>query len=685
MKIGRFLLVLVLLAGFACGDDDAPEDAGQDSGTDVPMTDVGVDARDAGPDISVPPVTVRPSEREDCADRNPMRNPYFGDLHVHTRYSFDAAAYDVRSGPADAYAFARGGEIGLPPYDAAGEPSRRYRLSRPLDFAAVTDHAELLDVTSICSTPGADGYDSETCESYRRDGPTGTYGDFIRSLLPGPQATPYCERNPTLCAMALDDVWEDTVNAAEAAYDRTSACSFTSFIGYEWTGSGGIARNLHRNIIFRTATSLTRPTSFVQANTPETLWDRLEEDCLESGTDCDLIVIPHNGNIGSGEMFVPITEDGSAYDQAFSERRAALEPLLEIYQHKGASECSVITGDPLSSEDEFCGFEQFFENFCSSPDEENCTPLCDIVDAPGFLGNGCVQPRDFARGALRTGLSELVRTGADPFRMGFIGSTDTHNATPGAVNESDWPGHTGVADDEAEDALGAPGDGINVRIRTSSPGGLAVVWADENSRPALFDAMRRRETYGTSGPRIVARFFGGWGYDDNLCDSPDFVATGYADGVPMGALLPDRTGDGAPTFAVRALADALGAPLQRIQIIKGRVDPATGETSESVFDVAGGENGASVDLVTCEPSGAGATDLCDVWTDPDFDPAEPAFYYARILENPTCRWSHYVCNEAAVDCDTVDPESNLASCCDPAFTDRSVQERAWTSPIWYTP
>lgn len=183
MKTGRFSLLLVVLSALACGDDDDSIDAGQDSGADAPETDVGVDARDAGPDISVPPVTVRPSEREACADQNPMRNPYFGDLHVHTRYSFDAAAYDVRSGPADAYAFARGGEIELPPYDAAGEPTRRYRLSRPLDFAAVTDHAELLDVTSICSTPDADGYDSETCESYRRDGPTGTYGELDRKSV----------------------------------------------------------------------------------------------------------------------------------------------------------------------------------------------------------------------------------------------------------------------------------------------------------------------------------------------------------------------------------------------------------------------------------------------------------------------------------------------------------------------
>jgi len=364
---------------------------------------------------------------------------------------------------------------------------------------------------------------------------------------------------------------------------------------------------------------------------------------------------------------------------------------VEIYQHKGASECVSGIDDPLASEDELCDFESVFEVYCDESDVDGCVQRCEEAGGGGgFVGAGCVAAGDMVRGALKVGLQEMVRSGANPFQMGFIASTDTHNTTAGEVREADWPGHTGTSDDELEEALEPP-VGITISLRTSSPGGLAVVWAEENSRPAIFDAMRRRETYGTSGTRIIARFFGGWDYATDLCDEPAAIETADARGVPMGSEIGAPPAAGmAPTFLVSALADAMSVPLQRIQIIKGWVDPLTGETDEMVYEVAGDpDNGADVDTDTCAPTAgsdaAGFGSLCNTWTDPDFDPSHPAFYYARVVENPTCRWSQRMCVDLAIDCDTVDPTTNIAAACCEGAVPAKIQERAWTSPIWYVP
>jgi len=281
------------------------------------------------------------------------------------------------------------------------------------------------------------------------------------------------------------------------------------------------------------------------------------------------------------------------------------------------------------------------------------------------------------RGALLEGLLEDARLGVNPFRLGMLASTDTHNGTPGAVAEDRFIGHRGTDDDTPAKQLG-PGSLYPGGI-IFSPGGLAGVWAEENSRASLFDAFRRRETFGTSGPRIAVRFFGGFGLGAGLCDDPDMVRKAYAMGVAMGGTL--GPGNGAPSFLVSALRDAgtatrPGTPLQRIQIIKGWIEG--GERHEQVYDVAGdAQNGATVDDTTCVTSGPGADALCGAWTDPAFDPSEHAFYYARVLENPSCRWSTYTCN-------ALPPDERPASCTDPAVP-RTIQERAWTSPIWYEP
>jgi len=683
----RFICLVCALSVACGGDDDAPVDGGSDAGVEVDAgaLDAGVDA--GGPPDAGPPLITRPLEEAACADRDPLRRPLFGDLHVHTRYSFDAAAYDVRTGPRDALRFARGEAIGLPPYDAEGNPTRMAQLDRPLDFAAVTDHAELMAATSICTDPDAEGYDSSTCRSYRDgDAAIADFGDFFTSIgLAMPRAVRLCRSDAALCNAELANVWEETISAANELDDVSADCEFTALIGYEWTGSaGGGGRNIHRNVIFRGDTVLARPVSYVDVPTPEGLWDALESLCLDDA-ECDVLAIPHNSNISLGEMFNPVTEDGEPYDAAFAERRAGLEPLMEIYQHKGASECVSGVDDPLASEDELCGFEEFFENLCTGPDDprDDCTPVCDEMSGSSFLG-GCVAPSDLLRGALRQGLAEYARVGANPFQLGVIASTDTHGSLAGGVDEEGWQGHTGNTDDEPEEQLDPPG-GVTVSVRTSSPGGLAGVWAEENSRAAIFDALRRRETFGTSGPRITVRFFGAPSFAEDICDQVTQVETGYEDGVPMGGVLPEDTE--APVFFVSAMADVQSAPLQRVQIIKGWVD-AEGETHEEVFDVAGDpDNGASVDPNTCERddgTGESATSLCGRWVDPTFDPEQPAFYYARVVENPSCRWSQRVCIAEAVDCDTVPDESPLAACCDGSLP-QTIQERAWTSPIWHLP
>jgi hypothetical protein len=631
-----------------------------------------------------PRVVVRPDTHVACRRRNPLREPFFGDLHVHTGLSFDAASWGTRARPADAYRFARGESVGLAPYDADGRPTRTARLARPLDFTAVTDHSEFLAETELCTTPGSAIYDTRTCREQRETRLVAAtdYALALSSRMPSRPAI--CrEDNAGLCAARLRTVWEETQQAAEEAYDRSDECRFTSFVGYEWTGSPG-GNNLHRNVIFRTASVPRSPTSYIEAPTPDRLWSALERDCLATGTPCDVLAIPHNSNQSAGLMFALTTEDGRPYDAAFSARRARLEPLVEVYQHKGSSECIPGAASLLASEDEACRFEQLSGVPCVAPnDPAGCTPLCSVAGGIGLAG-ACVEPADFVRPALRRGLAEYLRTGADPFHLGFIASTDTHNATPGLVEEGSWPGHAARGDDTPEGRLTPEGMGRPITIRLNSPGGLAVLWAEENTRDSLFGAMRRREAYATSGTRVVVRFFGGWSLPEGLCDAPDLAAQGYALGVPMGSDLPARpAGMSAPAFVVSALRDAMGSALQRVEIVKGWAD-ASG-THERVFRVDGEASGATVDPATCATRGTpGAAARCGVWRDPDFDPAAAAFWYARVLEDPTCRWSRRLCNELHVDCAGVPRGSPLVACCDGSLPD-TVQERAWTSPIWYLP
>ncbi len=591
---------------------------------------------------------------------------------MHTAFSFDAWTYDVRTTPAEAYRFARGETIKLQPLDANGVGTTEVHIDRPLDFAAVTDHAEYLGEVSLCTTPGSPVYDTETCSSYRP--PTISFLGFGIGADP-PARADFCQGN-SLCTDAVAPVWKTTQEAAENAYDRSAACSFTTFVAYEYSLSP-FGTNLHRNVIFRNAKTVTSPITTYDAPSPLKLWQQLATTCKDAGDGCDVLAIPHNSNLSNGQMFHVETAPKISVEEQRSqaELRASMEPLVEIYQHKGDSEC--INGLPTvpGAPDELCSAEKQ-----QTAPFDDCGP-----DGTGWGANGglgCTSWRDYVRGALETGLMEGERLGTNPFKMGFISSTDTHNGTPGRVEEATFRGHLGNSDQSPEAALA--GDAVAGTPLQSNPGGLAGVWSEENSRDALFDALRRRETFATSGPRIVVRLFAGWDFAEDLCGAPDMVAQGYARGVPMGGDLPSAPStSAAPTIVVSALRDA-GTPehpgtlLQRVQVIKLWLGP-DGAPHEAVIDVAGdADNGATVDTSTCTPSGPGADALCAVWSDPDFDPAVPALYYARIVENPTCRWSTHLCN-------TLSKEKRAALGCDSLGVPGTIQERAWTSPVFYTP
>jgi hypothetical protein len=621
---------------------------------------------------------VRTETRDDCTSYNPLRSPFFGETHIHTSFSGDAAFVRVRTTPSDAYDFAKGAQIGLPPYDAFDDPTRFAQLRRPLDFTAVSDHSEWMGEIRNCLTLGSPGYNDPNCVAVRNEvasPPAGITAPLplvvIAFQLTIQSATPtrlaLCGVGGIDCLTTAGLVWQDELDAAEAHYDRTSACSFTTFPAYEWTNNLD-GYNLHRNIIFRNAEVPALPTSYYEEPLVEGLFGALETECLDAPGNCDFVSIPHNSNASGGLMFEPSNGDGSPLTEADALRRSTHETLVEVFQHKGSSECH-----PLSSpNDEFCGFEQLgrlklFENARSTA-------------APPAL--------NFVRDALEEGIRQQDLIGVNPFKLGMIGGTDAHNSNPGATVEEDFAptGHLGVRDGIPENMLSRTGPGGV----TNNAGGLSVLWAEENSRDSLFAAMRRREAYATSGTRPIVRFFGGR-LPEDICDNPAFAEEGYTHGVPMGGDVGPSLSKKSPRFAVMASQDPggngePGTPLQRIQIVKGWVD-SKGETREAVYDVAGDvDSNAGVDTTTCSPTGTdGHATLCAVWQDPKFKPNERAFYYARVLENPVCRWSTRLCNDLAVDCSDLPsvPDEYIECCRDLAVP--TIQERAWTSPIFYQP
>jgi hypothetical protein len=619
--------------------------------------------------------------REECRVKVAEKQPLFGDLHIHTGISMDANSLGTVTGPEDAYRYARGEPIEV----FSGDPAQGMRLAqidRPLDFAAVTDHAEWMAEVSLCTTPGSPTYDSTGCRIYRGVdeswlarilGLTGFRARIGGLIDLFGRRSDVCGDNDEICRSELATVWQANQVATERAYDRSEACSFTSLHAWEYSHSP-YATKVHRNIILRNEIVPELPISSLETPIEIDLRHQLVDLCNDNGSGCEAIAIPHNPNLSNGQMFRVEYADLPLEEQRREAAlRARLEPIVEMMQIKGESECRNGMYGVVGGEDELCNFEKIRD--LGLQEFEDCE---EGAGQGAQAGRGCSSRTDFVRYALLEGIREKKRIGVNPYAFGFIGSTDNHMATPGSVSEYGIPYKFGVTTER----LLTVGDEKRSPAFWS-PGGLAGVWAEENTRDAIFDALKRRETFSTSGPRIVPRFFGGWAMDPEICAESNFAGVAYEKGVPMGSELPPRPeGQGAPVFAVSALADP-GSPgrpgglLQRIQIIKGWVG-SDGLFHQEVHEVAGSpDNGAGVDMATCTPQGEGHSALCGIWRDPEFDPENDAVYYARVIENPSCRWSSRLCLET--------PNASELDGCTSDRLPETIQERAWTSPIGYAP
>ena len=592
-----------------------------------------------------------PSNSSDAIARpapNPERNAYFGDLHVHTKYSYDAFVYGTTAGPDDAYRYARGESL----THAAGF---EMKLRQPLDFYAVTDHATFMGnftamadpTTEISKHPISKPFQSLTDAASRR-------AAFAEAL-------PYARGTKT-GLLDINETRSAWARIVESANRNNDPGHFTAFVGYEYTSSPQ-SQNMHRNVIFRGSEAPELPFSRLDSYDPEQLWSWMD-DLRSRGM--DTISIPHNSNGSNGLMFSKRGYEGRALDAAYADQRNRNETIVEVTQVKGTSD----THPALSSNDEWAEFEIY----------------------PFRIGQRLPSKPEgsYVREAYGDGLEMQEAEGFNPYRFGLIGSSDTHNAS-GAYDESNYFSKLALVDGDPVNRgsvpLEEPGpDGEQYLAASESSirfgaSGLAGVWAEENTRESIFDAFRRKETFATTGPRIKLRFFGGFELDPSLADDPNMVSKAYDTAVPMGGDL--EKGSGPPSFLVQVVKDPETAPLQRAQIIKVWVD--SGEANEQVFDVAcsdGGsvdptthrcpDNGAQVDLSDCSISDdKGDSELRAVWTDPDFDASQRALYYVRILENPTCRWSTWDAIRAGVE-----PRPGIA---------KTIQERAWSSPIWYVP
>jgi hypothetical protein len=593
---------------------------------------------------------------------NPLRNAYFGDLHVHTSYSLDAYSFGNRNDPRAAYRYGRGEAVTLP----GGIQSQ---LRTPLDFMAVTDHDIWLGEVSLCNDSRDPAYNAEVCRDLRSSEQHPTLSSKSMLNLAGGLWKNPPERSAEICDSVVADeknrcfqrarsVWQQIQKNADEFYEPGK---FTTFAGFEWTAGFKRLGMLHRNVIFRGGRY---PDSVFSAadlnNSPERLWQWLEKDCTG---DCQVISIPHNTNFGWGIALDSRNSDGTPFTTEGLARRAKTEPLAEIFQIKGNSECA----PGLGTTDEQCDFEQLWKA---------CKPGQDAF---------CAVAKDYVRDAVKRGLVIEEKYGVNPFKYGFIGSTDTHSSAPGSTDEGSWNGGGALTDVTPDQRLNVSlVENVPMRDIMFNPGGLAGVWADENTRESIFDGLKRRETFATSGTRIRIRFFGGWNYPADLHHQRDLLAQAYKDGVPMGGDLPSTSeSEKAPRFVVWAIKDPSSANLQKIQIIKGWAE--AGETHEQVYDVVCSDgkkpdvnthrcadNGAQVSLNDCSYSkDKGATELSATWSDPDFKPSDRAFYYARVLEDPSCRWSTY---------DALKAKSKPPDSYPPI-----IQERAWSSPIWYTP
>jgi hypothetical protein len=577
---------------------------------------------------------------------NPLKNAYFGDLHIHTRYSFDAFIFQTRASPDDAYRYAKGEPLMHP----AGYSIKLQ--GPPLDFMAVTDHAEYMGIVQAIADPNHVLSKLPIAERIRDSSRWAIWSAF-REI--GSDIYYGVPDKDIYKLGIMRSTWQRVIESANRHYQPGK---FTTLIGYEFTSSPGYT--LHRNVIFKSDKTPDLPFSSLMSQDPEDLWDWLDEQ-RENGIVA--LAIPHNSNLSNGNAFnyEQSTWSGDPFDRDYADQRMRNEPLVEVTQVKGTSE----THPLLSPNDEWANFE-----------------IHQKKGSPKVSGS-------YVREAYLTGLTLQETKGFNPYRFGLIGSSDTHNAGAG-YSESNYYSKIGVVDGTPERRGSVPRsnkkswDTYRADPATAKWGasGLAGVWAEENTRESIFNALRRKETFATSGPRIRVRFFAGFDYEPSIIDDHDLVAKAYQRGVPMGGNLKAR-GKHAPHFLVWAIRDPNSNRLQRLQMIKGWVQD--GKAHERVFDVACSDglapdpnthrcpdNGAKVDLTDCSSSAdKGDAELRTIWNDPTFTPGQRAIYYVRVLENPTCRWSTWDAIRAKVP-----PNPNLK---------KTIQERAWTSPIWYLP
>jgi len=584
-------------------------------------------------------------------------NVYWGDTHLHTSLSFDAYGDgNTTKGPGDAYRFAKGEQV-------VGHDGVPVRISRPLDFLVIADHGEYMGVVQGLALPDKalltteDGARWSSMASKGEDGLLEVFGEMVND---GATAS-----RRDISRDFGRSVWK---NVGKAADQHNDPGRFTAFIGYEYS-SLPEGDNLHRVVIFRDGadkTNLVLPFTLFDSENPERLWDYMRG--YEEKTAGRVLAIPHNGNLSAGKMFALVDLEGNALTADYAERRMRWEPLVETTQIKGDSE----THPAISPDDEFADFERW------------------------DLGNIIVTKRtspelmqfEYSRSALKQGLGQQQKLGVNPFKFGMIGATDSHTSF-GNAEEDNYLGKYAVASpspdrwDKKFPPLTVPGVLEQFTEWESSQSGFAGVWATENTREAIFDAMKRKEVYATTGPRMTVRMFAGFDFSEGMAYSKDMPAFGYAHGVPMGGDLSNAPDGKVPGFLLAATKDPDGANLDRIQVVKGWVD-AKGELHERVYDVAVSDGreiesgkatspvGTTVNLEYATYTNTiGDAQLIAFWQDPEFDSNTPAFYYARVIEIPTPRWTAF-------------DELRFSIKMDPEVT-RVLQERAYTSPIWYTP
>jgi hypothetical protein len=595
------------------------------------------------------------------AGRNFPTQVFWGDTHLHTGMSMDAGAFGCRLGPEDAYRFALGEEL----MASSGQP---VKLGRPLDFLVVADHSDNMgffprlfagEPEMLADPTGRRWYDM-----IQEGGQTAVQVavEVIEGFSQG-TFPPALESRPG--TSAYRSAWEETIDAAEKYNDPGR---FTAFIGWEWT-SNTAGNNLHRVVIYRgdgREAQVMEPYTTLKpegSDDPRDLWKWMQR--YEDRTGGRVLAIAHNGNLSNGIMF-PIVDSstGASFDRAYAETRSQWEPLYEATQIKGDGE----THPFLSPDDEFADYETW--------DQGN-------LDLSVKKSNEMLQ-YEYARTALQTGLQLEQELGVNPYKFGMIGSTDSHTALATTEEENFFGKHSGTepGPKRYQHPMAKTANG-SYESWDMVGSGLAAVWARENTREAIFDAMMRKETYATTGPRMLVRFFGGWDFEESDAQSRLPGDIGYTKGVPMGGDLSVVPDDGVPSFLVAALKDPYSGNLDRVQIVKGWVD-SDGERQEKVYDVAwsgdrqpGADGklppvGNTVDVATATWTNTiGAPELIAVWEDPDFDPNLPAVYYARVLEIPTPRWTAY--------------EQVRYGITLPDVAEMVTQERAYTSPIWYTP